>query len=121
MNTLKSLFIITYLFSFINTTCTTDEYDTYKYRDYKDCEIRAFDSEEIEDNAYRCCHIEIEIETSNVEQSFEGCIPVSKNQYDNIRQLIREYEAKTNVDDVDIDCNSSYLKFYIISLIIFLL
>ena len=121
MNKLILLFIITCLFSFINTTCTTDENDTYKYRDYKDCKNREFDFEEIEDNAYKCCHIEIEIESANVEHSFEGCIPVTKNQYYNIRQLVRQYEAKANVDDVDIDCNSSYVKFYIISLIIFLL
>ena len=121
MNIFKLILIYSSLFSFINTTCRTDEDDIIRYRNYKDCKDRVFDSDEIEDNAYKCCHIEIEIESANVEHSFEGCIPVTKNQYYNIRQLVRQYETKANVDDVDIDCNSSYVKFYIISLIIFLL
>ena len=119
MNIFKLILIC--LFSFIKTTCITDDDDPIRYRDYKDCKDRVFDSDEIENYAYRCCHIEIETETANVENSVEGCIPLNENQFNNIRQLIREYESQPNVDDVDIDCKSSYINFSLISLVTFFL
>ena len=121
MNILKLILLCLSLFSLINTTCTTDDDDPIKYRDYKDCKNREFDSDEIQDNAYRCCHIEIDTETSNVEHSIEGCIPVNQSQFNNIGQLIREYESQPNVEDVDIDCKSYYIQFCLINLIILFL
>ena len=121
MNILILIIICSILFSFIYTTCTTEEDDPIRYRNYKDCMNRAFDSEEIENNAYRCCHIEIEIENANVEQSVEGCIPLNQTQFNNIRQLIRELESQDYIDEVDIECKSSYFKSCLIILVIFFL
>ena len=121
MNIFKLILICSSWFSFINTTCRTDEDDIIRYRNYKDCKDRVFDSDEIEDNAYKCCHIEIETETANVENSVEGCIPLNETEFNNIRQLIKFYESQPNVDDVDIDCKSSYIKFSLISLVTFFL
>ena len=121
MNILILIIICSILFSFIYTTCTTEEDDPIRYRNYKDCMNREFDSEEIENNAYRCCHIEIEIENANVEQSVEGCIPLNQTQFNNIRQLIRELESQDYIDEVDIECKSSYFKSCLIILVIFFL
>ena len=121
MKSLEILLFISYLFVFINSTCETDEEDTIKYRKYADCKNRNFDSDEIYNNAYRCCYIKIETETANVDKKVHGCIAISQTQYDNLRTTIREKEAKPGVDDVKIDCESSYLIYGLYSLFLFLL
>ena len=121
MRSFEILLFISYLFVFINSTCETDEEDTIKYRKYANCKDRSFDSDEINNNAYRCCYIEIETETANVDKKVHGCIAITKTQYDNLRATIREKEAVAGVDDVEIDCESSYLIYGLYSLFLFLL
>ena len=121
MKIFEILIFIAYLFVFINSTCETDEADTIKYRDYIDCKNRGFDTDETSNNAYRCCHIEVETETANVEKSVHGCIAIIQTQYDNIRKYIREIESRSGVKEVEIDCESSYLIYGLYCLLLFLL
>ena len=116
------IYIILCLFFIINSTCGTDEDDvSMKFRDYDDCKNRAFDSEELEENAYRCCHIEIETKTINTEKSVHGCIAITESQFNNIKQTVHQYEAASGVDEVDLDCESSYIKYGFFCLILFLI
>ena len=121
MKIIIKLFLVLFLFSYINTTCATDEDDQIRYRDSDDCENREFDSEEIGENAYKCCHMEIETKTANVEKSVHCCIPLTQSQFENIKQTVREYEAGDNVDEVEIDCKSSYLRYGLFLLVLFIL
>ena len=61
-----------------------------------------------------CCFKEEE----NNESSGKSCIAITTRQYEHIGKYIKyleeDYEYK-----IKIDCNSSYLKFYLLSLILF--
>ena len=121
MKIFNQIFIISCLYFFINATCETEEDDTsHKYRHYEDCKDRSFDEEELELNPYRCCHIETEYKTLNMEKDVHGCIALTQSQYDNIKRTISDFESEEGVEDVDIDCKSYFIKYGLFSLILFL-
>ena len=121
MKILKIIFIILCLFISINSSCATDEDETNKYRNALDCKNKAFDSDEIEVGAYKCCYIEVEYKSLNSERETHGCTALTESQYNNIRQTIRTFEAQTGVYEVDIECKSSYIKYGLFLIILFLL
>ena len=121
MKLLKIYFILSCLYAFINSTCGTDEEDAYKYRDYKDCINRTFSTDEIEDGAYKCCYLEIEYKSTNTEREVHGCTPLTQSEFENIRQTERAYEIEAGVDDADIECKSSFIKFGILVFAIILI
>ena len=122
MKILNQIFIISCLYFFINSTCETDEDDiSHKYRYYEDCKDRSFDEEELEFNAYRCCHIEKEIKTLNTEKEIHGCIPITQSQYENIKRTINDLESEEDVRDVDLDCESYFIQYGLFSMVLFLL
>ena len=121
MKVLKLFFILSCLYAFINSTCGTEEEDSNIYRNYKDCMNRAFSSDEIEDGAYKCCYLEIEYKTTNTEREVHGCAALTQSQYENIRQTERAYEMEAGVDDVDIECKSSFIKLGILFFVLFLI
>ena len=117
MKAIIILFISLCLFSFINLTCEPDE-ENNKIRDSDDCKDRAFSSEEIEDNKYKCCYMRTKVNLNTRKGKLYQCIGLTKNEYDVVKDLIKKYEAETGVDDVKIDCNSSYIKFGLLSLLL---
>ena len=121
MKALKIFFILSCLYAFINSKCGTEEEDSYRYRDYKDCINRAFSSDEIEDGAYKCCYLEIEYKSTNTEREVHGCAPLTQSQFENIRQTERTYEMEAGIDDVDIECESSLVKVGILFFALFLI
>ena len=121
MKHLKIFFILSSLYAFINSTCGTEEEESYRYRDYKDCINRAFSSEEIGDGAYKCCYLEIEYKTTNTEREVHGCVSLNRTQFENIRQTERLIEMEAGVDDADIECESSFIKLGILFFALFLI
>ena len=121
MKLFEILLFIAYLFVFINSTCETDEEDTVKYRKYDDCKNRAFNTEETEYNAYRCCHLKVETETANVERTGHGCKAVSQSEYNNIKKYVSDLESQSDIKKVKIDCESSHLIYGLYCLLLFLL
>ena len=121
MKLLKIFFILSCLYAFINSTCGTEEEESNIYRNYKDCMNRTFSSDEIEDGAYKCCYLEIEYKTTNTEREVHGCAALTQSQYENIDQTERAYEMEAGVDDVDIECKSSFIKLGILFFVLFLI
>ena len=110
MKHLKIFFILSTLYAFINSICETEEEESYRYRDYKDCINRAFSSEEIENGAYKCCYLEVEYKTVNTETEVHGCVSLNRTQFENIRQTERILEMAVGVEDAEIECESSFMK-----------
>ena len=66
---------------------------------------------------YRCCFVEIEDEGSEL----KTCIPLTKEQYDDIDGTIKSLKKQGDYDDIEIDCESNYIILSLLSLILFLL
>ena len=66
---------------------------------------------------YRCCFIKVKSE----EESYEGCYPVTKAQYDDIDNAIEEYEKNAEADIDSLDCGSNYIIISLLSLILLFL
>ena len=122
MKIVNQIFIISCLYFFINSSCETEEDDTtHKYRHYEDCKDRSFDEEELELNAYKCCYMEKEIKSLNMEKDVHGCVALTQSQYENIKRTISDFESAEDVQEVDIECKSAFIKYGLFSLILFLL
>jgi len=71
-------------------------------------------------NEYKCCFLKIK--SNDGEESY--CTSVSKSNYDNIKDYIKNMEEKGKSDNVDIkklDCKSIYLEISVLSFILLLL
>ena len=68
---------------------------------------------------YKCCFGEGEWDGG----SGSGCIPLTKDEYDNIDDYIDKAEENAGLDDyeLDIDCSSNYLLISLLSLILLIL
>ena len=97
------------------------EENSKNFNNYKDCINRQFSSNEIEDEAYKCCYVEIEFKVENNKIEAHGCTPLSQSQYNNIDQAERTFQADLYIEDIDIDCESSFIKLEILFLLYFLL
>jgi hypothetical protein len=106
---------------FINSTCLTDEENSNIYISYKDCVNRTFSSEEIEEKAYKCCYVHVEYKIEGTKLKYSGCAPLTQSEYNNIDQTERRFKAETDAKDVDIKCESSFIKLWILFLLYFLL
>ncbi len=120
MKILEILFIIFCLLSLINSTCEPDE-ENNKIRDKDDCVKRIFSDEEVNMQAYKCCYMRQKISDNTRKGNEYSCIFLTQNDYNNITNLIKQYEKETGIEDVKIDCGSTYLIYTIISLFLLLL
>ena len=78
----------------------------------KDCENIKLPSDEY----YKCCYFKGKMDNENT----NTCVPLKKSEYDDIKKTIENSEK--NGGKVDkLDCNSSYLKYSLISLLLILL
>ena len=59
---------------------------------------------------YRCCYLE--------SGSMKMCVPVTKDQYDEIDNAIDKYEDQPGYEDVSIDCEANYIMISLISLVL---
>ena len=119
MKVLKIIFILSCLFAFINSVCEVEEKNSSIYKSYKDCVNRQFSSEEIEDGAYKCCYVKIEYIIENTKGKFYGCTALTESEYKNVSQAERELESQEFINDVDVDCESSFIKLGILFLLYF--
>ena len=108
------LLILLCLFNLVELKCETsddDEGDAVFPNSESDCHSRQFSADEIEEQAYKCCYVEIEIN----DRTEKGCQPVTKNEFDNLDDLIDEAEDLYDKYDIDasiedFDCKSNYLQ-----------
>ena len=119
MKILKSIIILSLLFSVINCRCSsseTEEFDdeAFKYEDKtaskKNCPKREFSSEEKEDNAFKWCYFDTECKPLGIKASYKGCEPVLKSEYDNLKDYIKEAKNIGNCDKFKVECSGNDLK-----------
>ena len=107
-----------YPYEHLNKTYYDNNQDVkieYKEKQAEDCNNRELDSGEY----YRCCFIEAEMK--GVES--KTCLPLSKEEYDDIGDYIDKSEKAAkdmgvDVEDYSIDCGSNYIVISILSLIL---
>ena len=119
MKVLEIIFIAFCIISFVYSTCEPDE-ENNKIRDKDDCIKRTFSEEESLNEAYKCCYMRQKIDSTVFKGKRYQCIAVTLNQYNYIKDLIKQYEAESGIDDVEIKCGSSYIKFGLLFLALFL-
>ena len=68
-------------------------------------------------DGYRWCFVKAKVDGDN----FEGCISVTKAQYDDIDDAIEAYEKATGADIDSLDCGSNYIIISLLSLILLFL
>ena len=95
-------------FNFVTNSCSGDASSV------EDCQSKTLGT-----GQYKCCFGEGEWDGG----SGSGCIPLTKDQYDNIDDYIDKAEENAGVDDyeLDIDCSSNYLLISLLSLILLIL
>lgn len=84
-----------------------------------------------ESGAHKCCYLSYYI-NGDKNTFFNKCLSISKDQYNNQNNLLNQLSSvyrdayalngyQVNINDMRIDCASSYLKLSIIGLILILL
>ena len=118
MKILKSIVIFGLLFSVINCRCSSsdgeEDDDSFNYVDKtaskKNCPKREFSSDEKEDNAYKCCYFETECKPLGIKTSYKGCEPVTKTEYDDIKEYIKATKEIGNCNKLNVQCSGNALK-----------
>ena len=111
------LLISILLASFVlNDSCTGK--DATKYDDCKNLQKS--------DPSNYCCFVESEYTVGDKEEKHKGCLEITKKDYDNIKDYVKEIKSeaeKSGVKDIsyDIDCSCSYLTISLLGLIILLI
>ena len=109
------IFCLLLLISYIATETCTSTTSPSKAEDCKDETITDADKKSYD--YQHCCYREYE----NFERS-KSCIPLTSRQYKNIGKLIKHLDEQNSYGyKIKIDCNSSYIKFYLFSLFLFLI
>ena len=117
MKALKVVLIFGLLFSIINCTCSStyniDEDDLdFNYEDKSassgKCSKRAFNSDEIEDDAYKCCYFDYSCKEEGLSISFKGCDYLDKDDYEHLSDYIKELEDYCS--KYKVDCSGSTLE-----------
>ena len=92
---------------------------------------KAEDCEKLEagEGFYKCCYYETDWKSSEGKGTKKGCEPITKDQYDNIKDYIKKIENGDFDDDEDsdveldvsVDCGSDFIVFSLLALILLFL
>ena len=111
---MKTLYALLIILLFAQIICDADDVvlcDSAKKKNADECnKINPFEG------FYRCCFIKGKFEG----ESEEGCISITKAQYDDIDDAIEAYE-KAGGDVDSLDCGSNYIIISLLSLILLFL
>ena len=108
-------------FAFILTFVFCDDEDSSEVQ-YCGAEVSASKVKDCEnlklrDGGYKCCYFKGKMENENI----NTCVPLTKAEYDDIKKTIKDAEKDSRNEVDKLDCNSSYLKYSLISLLLILL
>ena len=125
MKFLEILLISSFILISIKPECIPELEDlsnTTKLRNYDDCEKRTTTSELKENDAYKCCYLGYTVDSDNLYAKVHTCTLITQSQYNNIKDLVKNYESSNKVKNVKIKCTASYIHiglFYLLLLIIY--
>jgi hypothetical protein len=106
-------FILTFVF------CDDEDSSEVQYCDAKASASKAKDCEKLklDEEDYKCCYFKGKLENKNR----NTCVGIRKAEYDDIKKTIKDIEKDSRNKVDKLDCNSSYLKYSLISLLLILL
>ena len=74
---------------------------------------------------YKCCYYKTKLKKDGKEETRTGCEPLTKGEYDKIKDYIKESENSAKAAgysaDVSVDCSSNYIIISILSLLLLFL
>ena len=117
MKPLYLLIIFLYLFYYTNSTCEPYE-ENNRIRDPDDCNKRTLSDDEKEQQAIKCCFLKMYLNNNIRKGKSYECIVITQNDYNNIKGYVKQIKADNGADKVVLDCQSSYLKNILLSLIL---
>ena len=121
MKYIEIIFLFALLFGLINSNCMISEEDLLemddKIRKYKHCEERENPEELIENNAYKCCYLYYYVDKKNYQAEVHTCLLVTRDQYDNIKDTVKDYEKNNDVEDVEINCRGKFIHLGLLALL----
>ena len=98
------------MISFINSYCQDEDgEETVRIRHSKDCTSRIISEDEQNEGGYRCCYMREKVDLLTYTGKRYSCILLDQNEYNNIKNFIKNREKQSGIKDVKIDCQSSYL------------
>lgn len=108
-------------FAFILTFVFCDDEDSsevkYCYDDITASKAKDCENLKLDEKYYKCCYFKGKMENENI----NTCVPLTKAEYDDIKKTIKDFEKDSGNEVDKLDCNSSYLKYSLISLLLILL
>ena len=110
MKIFKQTLLIFCLLSIIKSTCSPEN-ESSKIRKDKDCRDRSFDQNEIDEGAFRCCYLEVEMDSIDFNGKKYSCVAINEAQFNNIKSYKKSMENQSGIDKVKIDCKSSYIHY----------
>ena len=105
MRSLLFMIMAILLLSCVNSKCQGKE----EASSVKDCKGKT-----LEEGYKYCCYVD-------AGDDDKVCVPLTQDNYDNIKDYIKKIEEGENVKIKNLDCKSNYLKFCLISLLVILL
>ena len=109
---MKTLYALLIVLLFAQIICDADGCDGTEKKNADECNKIGPD-----EGGYRCCFIKGKFEG----ESEEGCISITKAQYDDIDDAIKDYEKNAEADIDSLDCGSNYIIISLLSLILLFL
>ena len=70
----------------------------------------------VANSGYYCCYLKQKFQG----ETFEMCSELSKEDKENIKEVIKEAEKEEDVDIKSLDCKSSFIEFGLLSLMLLL-
>ena len=107
---LYGILIIYCLISLINSYCEDEDgEETVRIRHSKDCTSRIISEAEQNEGGYRCCYMREKVDLLTYKGKIYSCVLLNQNEYNDIKNVIKNREKENGIKDVKIDCKSSYL------------
>ena len=74
-----------------------------------------------------CCYLNIKYTENGKDEEYKGCGTLTKSEYDNINKYEEDYKKEAEKEGditnfkVKVDCKSSYLQYYLASLLLLII
>ena len=114
---MKNILLFFTFLTYINSECgSTDE-----VKKKKECNNRVLSSSEKSGGGYKCCYVNSKIKAGGETTELKYCYSISEDNYNNIKDFVKNIKDMKGVKKYSIECNANYIKFFNIILIILFL
>ena len=134
MQILKGILFLSLIISLVNCSCLNatsgnssnqyfeiDSYDNFTFYDptasKSVCRKRSFDTYERTNGGYKCCYADVqcqfydESEEEYIIFSYKGCTVLTKNDYDELDEYIKEIKELSACSKYTINCSATSISY----------